>query len=403
MALMSFQPPKGTDDILAPESQLWRRILKLWEEMSARYGYPLMLLPVFESTELFARGVGETTDVVTKQMYSFPDKSGRSLSLRPEGTAGAVRAYLNRGGQAVFKGAYSGPMFRYEQPQAGRRRQFYQVGVEYMGVSSSEADIEVIELGWRFVAAAGVDAELRLNNLGDAECRPGYLADLRAYLNERRTELPDSMASMIDANPLRILDSGPEAVAASAPRFEDYWCRPCRDHHDAVLAALDSLGIPYISDHTLVRGLDYYTRTAWEYIGLGLKGAQNAVGGGGRYDDLAETLGGKPAPGLGFALGVDRIAAVSTLDPDPEIEVFVVSETGPKEALHAASRLRGEGVGVDFDAEARSVKAQLRTAGRRGVPHLMIVRGDDIVEVRSGGERRQMPLREVASWIRGSS
>ncbi len=400
---MSFQPPKGTDDILPPESRLWRRILTLWEEMSGRYGYPLMLLPVFEATELFARGVGETTEVVTKHVYAFSDKSGRSLTLRPEGTAGAVRAYLNRGGQAVWKGAYSGPMFRYEQPQAGRRRQFYQVGVEYMGVSSPEADVEVIELGWRYLAAAGVEVELRLNSLGDDACRPRYLADLRRFLDEQRTQLPDSMVSLIATNPLRFLDSGPEAIAEAAPRFEDYWCGPCGDHHRAVLGALEGIGIPYTSDHTLVRGLDYYTRTAWEYIGLGLRGAQNAVGGGGRYDDLAKTLGGKPAPGLGFALGLDRIAAVSTLDPEDEIKVFVVSETGPTEALYAATQLRAEGVGVDFDAAARSVKAQLRTAGRRGVPHLVVVRGDDLVEVRRGGEQKQMPLREVASWIRESS
>lgn len=400
---MSFQPPKGTDDVLAPESGAWRHALRLWEDWSERYGYPLVLIPVFESTDLFERGVGETTEVVSKQMYTFTDRGGRSVTLRPEGTAGVVRAFLNSGLQGPWKGAYSGPFFRYERPQAGRRRQFWQVGVEYMDVESPQADAEVIELGYRYLTDVGVpELELAINSLGDGECRPGYVEALRGYLRDRAKSLSSNSVDLIETNPLRVLDSkvdGPKLV--DHPRMVDHLCGPCSEHYEGVKDSLESLGIPHVEDDGLVRGLDYYTRTTFEYVGRGLDAAQNAVGGGGRYDGLAESIGGRRAPGVGFALGIDRImlsvdeVALSALD------AYLVSERGPVEALAVASLLRQEGVRLDFDAEGRSVKAQFKTAAKVDAPVILVWKGDgEPVDVQTHGERHELDLEEVSNWLR---
>ncbi len=399
---MSFQPPKGTDDILAPESQAWRETLRLWEDVSERYGYPLIVLPIFESTELFERGVGETTEVVTKQMYTFSDRGDRSMTLRPEGTAGVVRAYLNSGQQGVWKGAYSGPFFRYERPQAGRRRQFWQVGVEYLGTASSLADIEVIELGYRFISSTGLgDVALLLNSIGDSRCRPQYVEALRNYLRGIQSELSPESVELIDRNPLRVLDSktdGPKLM--EAPRTLDHLCDPCVEHFAEVKRGLEGLRIPYKEDASLVRGLDYYTRTAFEYVATGLDTAQNAVGGGGRYDGLAEAIGGRATPGVGFALGIDRIMLALGDPQRPYLDAYLVSETGPEDALPAVSRLREDGVRVDFDTEGRSVKAQFRTAGRLEVPVVLVWRGrGQLVSAQTEDERVELPLEEVSTWL----
>jgi histidyl-tRNA synthetase len=399
---MSFQPPKGTDDIIAPESQAWRETLRIWDDMSAQYGYPLVGLPMFEATELFERGVGETTEVVTKQMYTFTDQGGRSVTLRPEGTAGAVRAYLNSGQQGVWKGAYSGPFFRYERPQAGRRRQFWQVGVELIGTPSPVADVEVVELGYRFIIATGLgEVVLLLNSIGDPQCRPGYVEALRGYLRSRESELSPESVSLIERNPLRVLDSKADADKLyDAPKTIDHLCPDCTEHFTAVKRSLDTLGIPYEENPSLVRGLDYYTRTAFEYIATGLDAAQNAVGGGGRYDGLAEAIGGRPTPGVGFALGIDRIMLALGNPDRTYLDAYLVSETGPEDALVAVSRLRADGLRVDFDVEGRSVKAQFRTAGRLEVPVVLVWKGAGMpVDVQTGEERTQLPLEEVSSWI----
>lgn len=401
---MSFQPPKGTDDIIAPQSQAWRETLRSWEWWAERYGYPLISLPIFESTELFERGVGDTSEVVTKQMYTFSDRGGRSVTLRPEGTAGVVRAYLNSGHQGVWKGSYSGPFFRYERPQAGRRRQFYQVGVEFLDSASPLADIEVIELGHRFIGSTGLDElTLLVNSIGDPECRPAYVAGLRDYLKSKREELSEDSIDLIERNPLRVLDSKADAdKLADAPRTIDHLCAACKAHHDEVKAGLESLGIPYREDPSLVRGLDYYTRTAFEYIATGLDAAQNAVGGGGRYDGLAEAIGGRHTPGVGFALGIDRIM-LALGDPERAyLDAYLVSETGPQEALEVSSRLRREGLRVDFDTEGRSVKAQFRTARRLEVPVVLVWKGDGhLVDVQTEDDRSELPLEEVPNWFKG--
>jgi len=401
---MSFRPPKGTDDIGAPESHVWRDVLREWEVWADRFGYPLVMTPIFEATELFERGVGDDTEVVTKQMYTFTDRGGRSVTLRPEGTAGVVRAFLDSGATGAWKGAYSGAMFRYERPQAGRRRQFWQVGVEYLDVEGPTADAEVIELGYRFLTAVEVPSlEVVLNSLGDEVCRPGYVTILRTFLEENRERLCDDSVSLIGANPLRVLDCKVCApVLTEAPAMKDHLCEPCAAHYHEVKTALTRLEIPHREDGRLVRGLDYYTRTAFEYLATDLDAAQNAVGGGGRYDGLAEALGGRRAPGVGFALGVDRIILASVLEPAPQVDVYLVSESGPGEALVAASTLRRAGLRVDLDTEGRSVKAQFRTAGRSRARALVVlpVGGGD-VDVRIDEERTRMPPQDVAAWLKG--
>lgn len=400
---MSFRPPKGTDDLMAPQSQAWREVLSLWDDWSGRYGFPLVMTPVLESTELFQRGVGDTTEVVTKQMYTFQDRGGRSVTLRPEGTAGVVRAYLNSGRRGAWKGAYSGPFFRYEQPQGGRRRQFWQVGVEYLDVEGPAADAEVVELGYRYLQSAGVPKlELLINSLGDSECRPGYVAVLRDYLRGKEAKLGEDSVRLIDVNPLRVLDSrADQSVLVDPPRMVDYLCDACLEHFEAVKTSLEALGVPFIEDHGLVRGLDYYTRTTFEYVGRQLDTAQNAVGGGGRYDGLAETLGGRRTPGVGFALGIDRIV-LSVGDVDrPYLEAYLVSETGPEEALRVASRLRRDGVTVDFDSEGRSVKAQFRAARRIDVAVTLVWKGEgEPIDVQTQGGRQDVPLEEVSDWFK---
>ena len=399
---MSFRPPKGTDDLMAPQSQAWREALSLWDDWSGRYGFPLVMTPVLESTELFQRGVGDTTEVVTKQMYTFQDRGGRSVTLRPEGTAGVVRAYLNSGRRGAWKGAYSGPFFRYEQPQGGRRRQFWQVGVEYLDVESPAADAEVVELGYRYLESAGVPKlELLINSLGDSECRPGYVAVLREYLRGKEVELGEDSVRLIDVNPLRVLDSrADQSVLVDPPRMVDYLCDACSEHFEAVKTSLEGLSVPFIEDHGLVRGLDYYTRTTFEYVGRQLDTAQNAVGGGGRYDGLAETLGGRRTPGVGFALGIDRIVLSAGEVDRPYLDAYLVSETGPEEALQVASRLRRDGVDVDFDSEGRSVKAQFRAARRIDVAVTLVWKGKgEPIDVQTRGGRQDVPLEEVSAWF----
>lgn len=399
---MSFQPPKGTDDILAPDSSAWRRVIVAWEEWAGRYGYPLVMTPMFESTDLFERGVGSTTEVVTKQMYTFEDKGGRSITLRPEGTAGVVRAFLNSGAQGVWKAAYSGSMFRYERPQKGRGRQFYQVGVEYLDVESPLADVEVIELGYRFIADVGLgQVELRINSLGDQVCRPGYLELLRTYFEERRLELCEDSVQLIDKNPLRILDCKVcTDVTAEAPAMAGYLCRECQSHYDRVKEGLELVGAPFVEDQTLVRGLDYYTRTAFEYICTGLDAAQNAVGGGGRYDGLAESIGGRPAPGVGFALGIDRILLALGPGEEAGIDIYVVSETEPAEVIGLVSELRRKGFSVEADLQGRSAKAQFKSAAKSGAARTVIFHGQgQDVSVRTEHDRFEMPVEEVSGWM----
>lgn len=408
---MSFRPPKGTDDILPPQSRRWRRVLGRFDVLAEQYGYDLALTPLFEATEVFARGVGEGTDVVQKEMYTFEDKGGRSITLRPEATASIMRAYLDSGSQIPMKLAYSGPMFRYERPQAGRRRQFWQVGVEYVGEDSAEADVEVIDLGFRFYQSIGLDGlEVQLNSLGDAASRTAYRALLVDYLNGIAEQLSDDSRRRIDTNPLRVFDSKEDVdTLVGAPSPVDHLSAEARAHYEQVQAGLDRLRIPYVQKPRLVRGLDYYTRTVFEYVATGLDAAQNAVGGGGRYDGLAEALGGRPTPAVGFSLGIDRVM-LALGEPDdeaPALDGFVVVAGDDRwdDALGLVAELRSAGLRADIDLGDRSVKAQFKSADRRRAATALVV-GDEWEEGRvtakrlASGEEEQVARDDLVAWIK---
>ena len=399
--------PKGTDDVLPPASERWRTLLRAFEDLAGRFGYGLVMTPLFELTELFARGVGEETEVVEKQMYTFEDKAGRSLTLRPEATASVVRAYLAAGLQGVFKGYYTGPMFRYEQPQSGRRRQFHQVGVEYLAETSPDADVEVIELGHRLLSDVGItDARVRLNSIGDAADRAGYRDTLAAFLTERLDALSEDARRRVATNPLRVLDSKADSgVVAGAPAPLDHLGPAADAHFEAVRRGLERRGIPFEITPTLVRGLDYYNRTVFEYVSASWDAAQDALGGGGRYDPLAGILGGPEVPGVGLAMGVDRIVAAMPELPAAGLDVFVaVADPGRRpEALGLLASLRQTGISADADLGGRSLKAQFRLAGRRGARVVAVVgeewaQGEVTVKDMAGGDEQRVRIEEVPGW-----
>lgn len=385
-------------------------MLRIWDRITERFGYDLIITPLFEATELFARGSGEDTEIVQKQMYTFTDKGGRSLTLRPEATPSVMRAHQQDGGTGIRKAASWGPMFRYERPQAGRRRQFYQLDVEYLGTDSALADAEVIELGYRFLQAVGLEGiAVTINSIGDPVCRPGYLELLRQYLRSKEDQLCEDSRQRIDTNPLRVLDCkicGP--VLGDAPTPVEHLCDDCLVHYQVVKTTLRVVGVPFVEDPHLVRGLDYYTRTAFEYIATKLDAAQNAVGGGGRYDGLSESIGGPSIPGVGLALGLDRIIlALGDVHEEGALDVFVVTadEDLRAEAAQLLSTLRAEGFRADDDPDGRSVKAQFKMASRREAPRVLVV-GNEWREGRvtardmKTGDQREMPVEEVVEWLR---
>lgn len=402
---------KGTDDILPPQSRRWRRLLRGFDELAERYGYDLALLPAIEATELFARGVGETTEVVEKQMYTFEDRGGRSVTLRPEFTAGIVRAYIDAGAQGILKVAAAGPQFRFERPQKGRRRQFFQVDIEYLGEPAPGADVEIIEFSFRLLEMVGVEGiTLQLNSIGDAADRATYRDLLSAYLLDRRDELSDDARRRMDTNPLRVLDSKADAeVVAAAPVPIDHLGEDAAAHFAAVRQGLETLEIPYEISPRLVRGLDYYNRTVFEFSAAGVDAAQDSLGGGGRYDPLAELIGSKERiPAVGVAMGCDRIVEVMPMEEPPRLDVFVAVATPERrdEAMRWVSHLRSLGVRVDWDAAGeRSVKAQFRAANRLGAAAAAVVGSEwdeGLVTVRAldTGEELQMAAEEVVEWTK---
>jgi len=404
------QRPKGTADVFAPESARWRRAYRLFDELAERFGFDLVLTPMFEHTEVFSRGVGEDTEVVEKQMYTFEDGGGRSLTLRPEATASVVRAAIQAGMQGRIKGAYWGPMFRYERPQKGRARQFYQAGVEYLGSASPEADVEVIEFGYRVLQEMGVaGVVVHLNSIGDPEDRTLYRDELTSFLLERHDALSADAQRRIQSNPMRVLDSKADVeVVADAPVPLDHLGHAALAHFTAVKSGLEALGIPFEINDKLVRGLDYYNRTVFEYVGTDYDAAQTALGGGGRYDGLFEILGGKPTPAVGLAMGVDRILLASQV-PDDEnaLDVFVVvaDEAKRGDARSLVSTLRSEGIRTDMTDEQRSVKAQFREADRRSSAFAVIVgdewdEGQVAVKSLSSGDQQLTATKEIAGWLK---
>lgn len=390
-----YQIPRGTRDFLPEQAERFRRLEEAAVRLASQYGYGEMRTPIFEYSELFERGVGESTDIVEKEMYTFQDRGERSLTLRPEGTAGVVRAFVEHklyNGPLPAKYFYFGPMFRYEKPQAGRYRQLWQFGIELLGAEGPRADVEVIALGWQYYQKLGVEATLVLNSIGCRQCREEYKKALVAYL--RGGKICKLCSGRLERNPLRVLDCKEESCQLAlegAPRISQYLCPACQEHFEGVKAGLEGFGIPFELDERLVRGLDYYNRTTFEYKTSQL-GSQDALGGGGRYDGLVELVGGPSIPAVGLALGIDRI---ELMDP-PALKAaegrqgvwLVTMEPAAQRAFSLVHPLRQQGIKLQYDLLGRSFKAQFKQADRSNCRWTLIIGPDDL-------EQDQAMLRDM--------
>jgi histidyl-tRNA synthetase len=389
----TYRAPRGTRDILPTETPLWTRLERLAADLASTYGYRRIETPLFEQTEVFERGIGEVTDVIEKELFRLAPRSdeAESWALRPEPTAGIVRAYVQHGMQTwpqPVKLSQTGPMFRYDRPQAGRYRQFWQFDVEAIGDPGPAVDAEIIELGTRFYRDSGLEGvEVLLNSIGDGACRPAYVAELTAYFEPHRAELPAIERGRLDRNVLRLLDSKDPAMAvlnAKAPRITDRLCAECAGHFASVRAHLDALGVTYRLEPGLVRGLDYYTRTAFEFYVVGREGQQQALAGGGRYDGLVELLGGRPTPGIGFGIGLDRLVLALTetgvATPADAAPTAVVVGADPADTvgrLRVVTELRAAGIASRAELGRRKLGKQLEAAARDGA-HFAVILGDEL-------------------------
>lgn len=389
-----FQAPRGTQDILPEEEPYWRFLEDKIRDIVARYGFRYLATPIFEDTNLFVRGVGEATDIVEKEMYSFTDKGNDHLTLRPEFTAGVVRAYLEHGMHVLPQPVklYSlGPVFRYDRPQAGRYRQFTQVNFESIGEMDPAVDAEIIALSLEFYHNVGIGGvAMQLNSIGCPRCRPTFVAALKAYYADKTADLCDDCRARFYRNPLRLLDCKVpkcQPIADAAPKTLDHLCPDCADHFARLRRYLDAMGIPYALNPRLVRGLDYYTKTTFEFWPQKV-GSQSALGGGGRYDGLAEALGGRPTPGIGVALGLERIILELKAQqkpipplPEPTVCLATVGEAARQMGMRLLADLRRQGVRAVMAFGERSLKAQMRYAGALNVRYTLIL-GED--EARTG-------------------
>ena len=388
---MLTKAPKGTKDVLPGQSRKWQYIENTFREICRNYGIEEIRTPVFEHTELFQRGVGDTTDIVQKEMYIFEDHAGRSIALKPEGTAGVVRSYIENKVYADTKPAkfcYVIPCFRYEKPQAGRLREFHQFGVEMLGSPAAASDAEVISMVFHMFRELGIEAQLELNSIGCPTCRAKYQKALHDHFAARREELCDTCKDRLERNPMRLLDcKSPicQEIGKGAPMMLDFLCEECTDHFEQVKARLDAMDIPYVINPKIVRGLDYYTKTVFEFVTDKI-GAQSTICAGGRYDGLIEQLGGPALPGIGFAMGLERIlmtmeACGSAFPQQPECAAFIGS-MGDKAGAKAAqlvTQLRDEGFWAECDTMGRSVKAQMKFANKLGARFSAII-GDSELE-----------------------
>jgi histidyl-tRNA synthetase len=409
-----YQAPRGTFDVLPGDARGRARIERTAEAIFARAGYERIATPAFEDTELFERGVGGSTDIVRKEMFTFEDKGGRSITLRPEGTAPICRAYLEHGMQQLaqpVKLFYSGPFFRHERPQAGRYRQFHQVGAEAIGSDSPLADAEAIVLLADLLAELGVPGvELRLGSLGSLEARRAYLEELKAHLRAHEGELSEDVRERIDLNPLRAFDSddeGTRAATASAPTIVERLEGADAEHFGEVRALLDAAGVAYAIDPTLVRGLDYYTRTIFSFVCDRL-GAQSEIGGGGRYDGLVEQLGGPPTPAVGWAAGIERILlALGEAEEAPGRDAFIAVADGEqrRRAMALAGELRHAGISAEVDLAGRGLKGQLKHADRIGARRVVILEAGGTAQLRdmASGEQRPVEAGRLIEEIGGES
>jgi histidyl-tRNA synthetase len=407
----TFEAPRGTHDILPSERPRWDRVLQEAKRLCALYGYGRIATPGFEDTELFKRTAGEGSDVVQKEMYTFSDRGGRSLTLRPEGTAPACRAYLEHG---LYREAQPvklymiAPMYRYDRPQKGRYREHWQWSVEAIGSDEPAVDAEIIQLYAELLARVGVQRFwLELNSIGDRRCRPAYVEQLEDWLDEHDSELSPEVREKRRTSPLRVFDVKDErvqAVLAGAPKIGESLCEPCQEHFAAVLRYLDAYEVEYRLEPTLVRGLDYYTRTTFEFVGEAL-GAQDAICGGGRYDYLIEEIGGPPTPGIGFGAGIERLLSQVdeeglTVEEAVGIDVFFALDGSRREeVLPIIAELRRRGLSCETDYAGRSLRGQLTHAGRLGA-RLTVIAGPDGATIRERGrEDVQVPLAELVARL----
>ena len=380
-----LQPARGTSDLLPSVMAAHRRVMDTARDAAGLYGFQEMATPIFEFAEVFSRPLGDSSDVVTKETYNFTDRGGETLTLRPENTAGVVRAMISNGltQSLPLKFFYAGPMFRYERPQKGRMRQFHQIGIEYLGPRDGLADAEIIACGARVLAGLGVldRCSLHLNSLGDAESRQAYRTALLAFFQAHAADLSDDSKARLQTNPLRILDSkdrGDRAILENAPRLDEYLNDSSKRHFAAVTSALDSAGIDWTFDPLLVRGLDYYCHTAFEFITEAL-GAQGTVLGGGRYDGLSEMLGGPQVAGVGWAAGVERLAMLvgDQLPETPQVAILPMDEEGEADAHRLAEMLRDNGFAVDL-AAGGAIGKRMKKADRAGVRMAVILGSDEL-------------------------
>lgn len=406
--------PRGTKDIMPADVKAWRYLEETMRKICAQYGYKEIRTPVFEHTELFLRGIGETTDVVEKEMYTFNDRGNRSITLRPENTASAVRAYIEHklyADPAPTKLFYIGPMFRYDRPQAGRYRQFHQFGIEALGVQGPNIDAEIILLAVQILQSLGLkDLKLKINSVGCPKCRPLHREKLQEFFKPHFDELCKDCQSRYDRNPLRLLDcKNPhcQELGAGAPSLEECLCDECREHFEGLKQLLTAAGIEYEVDHNLVRGLDYYTKTAFE-IQYKPLGAQSAVCGGGRYDGLIEEVGGPATPGIGFAMGMERVLLAlesQNLLPDVQeaMDVFAVcpnQEYFPT-VFKTVIDLRRSGLKAEFDFQGRSMKAQMKQANRVNAKYVLIfgedefARGQVVLRNMSTSEQKEIAITDI--------
>lgn len=419
--LIILQALRGTQDILPDSIYKWNYVESIIRDLCARYGYGEIRTPIFEDTKLFLRGIGDTTDVVTKEMYTFEDRGGRLITLRPENTASVVRSYLEHklyGDQQVHKVFYIGSMFRYDRPQAGRYREFHQFGVEVLGASSPAADAEVIGLAYTLFKTLGLkELELHINSIGDRKCRPIYRQRLIEFFEAKKDQLCNDCKERLHKNPLRILDCKEDCckrASVGAPEITDYLCDECEEKFEAVKTYLTALGIPYTVDSRLVRGLDYYTNTAFE-IQYSPLGAQSAVCGGGRYDGLVEEMGGPSTPGIGFAVGLERLLLaleMQKLIPEPvdckKVYIIALGHEAIIEGLKIQQELRAIGIIAEIDLQGRSMKGQMKQAGKTDSAYTIIIGSNELetkeaaVKNMKDGEQRNIPFNAVSAFVLNS-
>ncbi len=416
---MAYQAVRGTKDVLPDESYRWHYVERAITEVMAVFNYREIRTPTFEQTELFRKSIGETTDIVTKEMYTFEDMSGMSLTLRPEGTPPVVRAYLEHSlgkKSPLVRVYYIDRMFRHEKPQAGRFRQHTQFGVEAIGSAIPAQDVEVISLGWEVYRRLGFsDLRLRLNSIGCSVCRPVHREKLRSYLRPRLSQLCDNCQRRYEVNPLRIFDCKEvqcQQAVQDAPKMTDYLCPACNQHFSMVQKLLDGLGIPYVCDHTLVRGMDYYTRTTFELVSDRL-GAQDTLLGGGRYDGLMEYMGGPPTPAIGFGAGIERLLLVAEMEgldlgsPSvPDLFLAPLGDEARSKALAICMELRRQSISCEMDTLDRSLKAQMKEADRSGARRVLIIGEDELsrgtapLRDMETHEQKEIPLDDLAQLLR---